>query len=212
MRQLCHTDAGPYLRPFAPNSAWRNARVFIVGTNPATPLRDEFSSFDMYWEALTHDHGAFEQAYGAQRAGKVSKTARRAKVFEAALGQVNFLRTNVCAYPTRRWKELRGPQKAGHIRTGCEILAALADVCRPAAILCHGKEATQAVSELFSVSLDPYTPLDQQANVVAPWSDGQRLQLFAYPHLSGVGVRKGFSVSAMDAELEALGRRLAHEL
>jgi len=61
LREICHTDAGPYLRPFAPNPEWRTAQVFVVGTNPATPLRDEFESFDAYWRGLTVDPSIFER-------------------------------------------------------------------------------------------------------------------------------------------------------
>lgn len=212
LRELCNTESGPYLRPFAPNPEWRTAQVFVVGTNPATPLRGEFSSFEEYWRALTRDQAAFDKVYVAQRQGKPSKTTGRACGFTSTLGSVSVLRTNACAYPTSRWKELRSQQKREQLRIGREILGALVETCRPAVILCHGKQAVQTLSELFSVSLDPYTPLDQQDNVVTPWTDGRRMRLFAYPHLSGVGVRRGFSVTGMDADLEALEHRLANEL
>lgn len=212
LRQLCQTESGAYLRPFAPNPEWRSARVLIVGTNPATPLRNEFPSFDEYWRVLTSDPAAFDAIYLGLRQGKPSKTTRRANLFATALEGVNVLRANACAYPTGRWGELRGAEKAENLRIGREILGTLIDICRPKAVLCHGKEAVQAASTLFSTYLDPYTPLDQQNNVVKPWQDEQSVHLFAYPHLSGLGVAKGFAVSSMDAELTALGSRLGHEI
>ncbi len=73
LRELCNTAMGPYLRPFAPNTEWRSAQVFVVGTNPATPLRDEFASFDTYWHGLTVDPSVFDEVSardtGAVRAG-----------------------------------------------------------------------------------------------------------------------------------------------
>lgn len=53
LRRVAETASGPYLRPFTPDAGWRNAPVLVVGTNPATPLRDEMPSFDMYCHALT---------------------------------------------------------------------------------------------------------------------------------------------------------------
>jgi hypothetical protein len=212
LRRLAHTPSGPYLRPFTPDTNWRTARVFIVGTNPATPLRDEFGSFDEYWHGLTCDPTAFEAVYLAKRSGKVSKTTARAKRFEAPLSGTGVLRANACALPSRRWSELPAGVRREQLENGRQILRALVEICRPAAILAHGKEGVRAVSTLFATPLDPYVPLLRQS-VRASLDPGMApVQLFAYPHLSGIGVEKGFAVSRMDDELEALGRQLASTL
>ena len=212
LRRLAQTTSGPYLRPFAPVANWRKARVFIVGKNPATPLRDEFESFDAYWDALTRNPLAFEAVYLSQRSGKPSKTTNRARRFEAPLRDIGVLRTNACALPSGSWSELSTAVRREQLELGRQILGALVDICQPAAILAHGKEGVQAISALFSTPLDPYVPLLHQATSASLAPGLAPVQLYAYPHLSGVGVNKGFAVSRMDAELEALGRRLASRL
>lgn len=211
LRQLAETASGPYLRPFTPDDGWRSARVLVVGTNPATPLRDEFASFDAYWHALTRDPAAFEAVYRAHRSGKTSKTAARIARFAGPLRDAGVLRTNACALPSKCWSDLRAAEKRVQLERGLQILRALVAICRPAAILAHGKEGVHAVSRLAGVPLDPYAPLLGQSTRAA-FLGMAPVDLFAYPHLSGVGVRKGFAVGRMDEELRALGTRLAASL
>jgi hypothetical protein len=212
LRRIAHTASGPYLRPFTPDASWRTARVFIVGTNPATPLRDEFESFDAYWHALTCDPEAFKAAYLAKRSGKPSRTAARAQRFETPLGGIGVLRANACALPSRRWSELSTSVRREQLESGCRILRALVDICRPVAILSHAREGVRAVSTLFATPLDPYVPLLRQSVRACLAPHMPPVQLFAYPHLSGIGVEKGFAVGRMGDELEALGRQLASTL
>jgi hypothetical protein len=212
LRRLAQTNSGPYLRPFTPDANWRTARVFIVGTNPATPLRDEFGSFDEYWHALTCDPAAFKNVYATSRGGKPSATTNRINRFTAPLAGVGVLRTNACALPSRRWTELPRAVQREQLEIGRRILGALIEICRPAAILCHGREGVRAVSTLFGTPLDPYIQLERQAVRGALMPSGVPVQLFAYPHLSGIGVKKGFEAGRMADELEALGRRLAAAL
>lgn len=212
LRDSAHTASGPYLRPFTPHAAWRAARVFVVGTNPATPLRDEFASFDAYWHALTCDPDRFDAIYRSRHGGKTSRTTARIQRFEAPLRNIGVLRTNACALPSRRWSDLSAGERREQLASGLLILRALVAICQPAAILAHGKEGVRAVSDLFGVRLDPYVPLLSQATRFAPTPDSAPVQLFAYPHLSGIGVEKGFGVGQMGDELEALGGRLALSL
>jgi hypothetical protein len=51
----------------------------IIGTNPATPLRDEFRSFDEYWNSLTVDPAAFDKYYSAQHKDGASKSTKWTK-------------------------------------------------------------------------------------------------------------------------------------
>jgi hypothetical protein len=212
LRCLAHTSSGPYLRPFTPDARWRDARVFVVGTNPATPLRDEFGSFDAYWDALTRDPTAFQAVYRTQRSGKPSRTTGRIERFAAPLEGVGVLRTNAAALPSERWKKLPAKVRHEQLEIGRQILRALVEICPPAAILCHGQEGVQAVSTLFATVLDPYVPLGRQVVRASLAVGAAPVQLFAYPHLSGLGVQPGFAVGHMDEELLALGRRLASEL
>jgi hypothetical protein len=185
--------------------------VFVVGTNPATPLRDEFGSFDAYWDSLTRDPAAFEAVYRAQRDGKASRTAGRIERFAAPLKGVGVLRTNAAALPSGRWKKLSPDVRREQLDLGQQILRTLVEICRPLAILSHGQEGVQAVSTLFATELDPYVPLEFQAVHASLTAGAPLVRLFAYPHLSGMGVRPGFAVGRMNDELAALGRKLACE-
>lgn len=209
LRRLSNTSLGPYLRPFTPDARWRDARVFVVGTNPATPLRDEFGSFDAYWDALTSDPAAFEAVYRAQRGGKSSRTAGRIECFAAPLKDAGVLRTNAAALPSGRWKTLSPNVRREQLVLGQEILRALVEICRPLAILSHGQEGVQAVSTLFATPLYPYVPLNLQTARASLSVGAPSVRLYAYPHLSGMGVRSGFAVGRMNEELAALGRELA---
>lgn len=186
--------------------------MFVVGTNPATALRSEFGSFDAYWDALTLDPAAFNTVYSAKRNGKASPTAGRVERFAAPLAGIGVLRTNAAALPSQRWKKLSVQVRREQLEIGRQILRNLVEICQPAAILCHGQEGVKAVSTLFMTVLDPYVALDRQTVRVPLARGGKPVQLFAYPHLSGLGVNPGFSVGCMGDYLEALGRRLAGEL
>lgn len=212
LRRLAHTSSGPYLRPFTPDARWRDARVFVVGTNPATPLRDEFGSFDEYWDALTRDPAGFQAVYRAHRGGKLSRTTGRIEQFAAPLERLGVMRTNAAALPSERWKKLPAKVRHEQLEIGRQILRALVEICRPVAILCHGQEGVRAVSTLFATPLDPYVPLGRQVVRASLAAGAAQVQLFAYPHLSGMGVQPGFAVGRMDEELVTLGRRLASEL
>ena len=81
LRSLCNTNEGPFLRPFAPNAQWNSASVIVVGTNPATPLREKFADFDNYSTALTRYPARFEKIYSSKhtvlkRSGLVTGTFR----------------------------------------------------------------------------------------------------------------------------------------
>ncbi len=113
LREICNTPEGPYLRPFAPNPKWAEARIFIVGTNPATPLRKEFESFEAYWHSLAHDPEAFERIYKQQHSSRISKTSKttgRARQFQNQLTPINILTTNAMIYPAKKPKYI--PKKS----------------------------------------------------------------------------------------------------
>lgn len=211
LRRLSYTATGPYLRPFTPDARWREARIFVVGTNPATPLRDEFGSFDAYWHALTQDPVAFRAAYRAQRGGGSARTTDRIERFSAPLAGMGVLRANAACLPSPRWRKLPAAVRREQLAIGREVLHALIETCRPAAILCHGVVGVRAVSGLFGTALDPRVSLERQDVRAALAPGGAPVRLFAYPHLSGMGAR-GFRVGHMTGDVEALGRRLAREL
>lgn len=194
LKQLSRTGAGPYLRPFAPNSHWNSSKVFIVGTNPATPLREEFENFDDYWESLTSNTSKFEKIYSAQHTSRASKTTRRARKVIAELDPISVLVTNSIAYPTRRMSKLQNLKRHREIGQNCFRL--LVEINNPNTILFHGKEACDLCRNVFGITLDRYQPMATQ---LAESDTG--IRLFSFPHFSGVGVQKGYPVAAMDDEL-----------
>ena len=206
LREICDTLEGPYLRPFTPNPKWAEARIFIVGTNPATPLRKEFESFEAYWHSLTHDPEAFELIYKQQhssRKSKATKTTERARQFQNQLTPINILTTNAMIYPAKRPRYI--PKKSDQRKLGARCFRFLFNVCKPSSVLFHGSEAVELANESFDVNLDRYQPVECQNAVV---QDPSRCQLFAFPHFSGVGVQSGYKVSEMDMELARLAVRM----
>lgn len=136
----------------------------------------------------------------------------RARLFEQALGKINVLRTNAAILPIECWSKLPERKQKQHLQTGRHVLEALVGICRPRVILCHGKPAIDVVSSLFSLALDPYVPLIEQQNNAKLFLDSPTVRIFAYPHMSGLGVERGFAVRKMNDELAALARTLVREL
>lgn len=185
LREICNTQNGEYLRPFRPNPAWKRASVFIVGSNPATPLRHKFCSFDEYWDSLTKHPEVFKRAYLEARLGGESKTTGRVNELCRYLGGINYLVTNAAAYPVEHGK----PVPADQWRTGEVIFGLLRDQCMPRAIFAYGSRAQQLIERVFHVSLDPYADPDDQ-------NERQNgCILLCAPHLSGAGLKRGKTYS-----------------
>ena len=203
LSEICHTPEGPYLRPFTPNPKWAKARIFIVGINPATPLRKEFRSFEEYWRSLTQDPEAFKRRYRQQHSSGQSKSTARARRFQDQLDPINVLTTNAMIYPAKSLKDI--PNKAEQRKIGACCFRYLLDVCKPSSALFHGSEAVQLAEKSLGVKLDCYQPIELQDTVV---DDPSHCHLFAFPHFTGQGVRPGYKVSEMDTELARLATRM----
>lgn len=194
LREICNTSKGPYLRPFRPNPKWAEARIFIVGTNPATPLRDEFRSFDEYWRSLTQTPEVFNRRYRLKHSSGQSKTTKRTPRLKDLLHPVNVLITNAIIYPGKDFSNKPEQRKIGR-----RCFEYLLGVCKPSSVLFHGIPAVGLAAETLGVKLDRYEPLKGQCTVI---NDPCRCHLFAFPHFSGQGVRRGYKVSEMDKELK----------
>lgn len=205
LKQAC-SFSNPYLRPFKPNPKWEEARVFIVGTNPATPFGPaEFQNFEDYWDSLTKYPERFDAMYSAKYPDKkASKSSKRASYLLQELDSINVLVTNAMLYPSKKPKEIK-PNKKTQRENGLEVFKFLFQKSSPCAVLFHGSEALKLCKSAFSLVLDPHLPIAEQ-NVNAPvdWN----CQLFAFPHFSGQGVKKGYKVSEMNAELSRLATRI----
>jgi hypothetical protein len=203
LREICNTPEGPYLRPFTPNPKWAEARIFIVGKNPATPLREEFESFEAYWHSLTQDPEAFERIYRQQHSSGQSKTTKRARLFQNQLAPVNVLTTNAMIYPARPSEKIPNRKKPKKIGASC--FQFIFNVCKPSSVLFHGSKAIQLALETLGVKLDPYQPIELQDAVI---QNPSTCHLFAFPHFTGQGVKRGYRVREMDTELARLAVRM----
>jgi len=197
LKDWCRTDEGPYRRPFAPNPNWRGAQVFVVGTNPATPLhRDRFDSFDHYWAGLTVNPEIYYRVYRQQHASGSSKSSSWVRELLHDLRPLNCLVTNVAWYPASRPKYVPKPEW----QFGAACLRALVEFCRPAALFCHGQPAEDFARSL-GATVDRYQPAGTQTAVV----DGTLV--LAFHHLSGQGLRKNSKFSPA-TELPVFARKI----
>jgi hypothetical protein len=207
LRGVCNTAAGPYLRPFAPNSRWREPELLVVGTNPATSLRYQFASFEEYWRGLTREPHVFYRQYCAVHRGGETKSTARTRRFLEQLQPLNVLVTNAYAYPAEQEKLI--PDKPRQLLVGREIFSRLSAPPTVRVAIFHGARAFELANLVADRSVDAYVPLLEQT---AQARGANPFRIYLYPHFSGRGVRKGFPVGQMDADLGRLARRLKSEL
>lgn len=181
LKERCYTESGPYRRPFAPNRHWSSAEVLIVGTNPATPIRDELGSFENYWQALTHTPEAFYNYYHQAHGGGASKSTTNANLLLSLLEPINTLTTNVVWYPVSRKNEI--PKMEWEL--GAQALDELIQHIQPKVIFCHGADAERFGRKYVS-GLDRYIPATEQAAQLV-----DEMLILAFHHFSGQGLRGG---------------------
>lgn len=189
LRIICNQPGERWLRPFRPNPRWKTAEVFVIGSNPATPLDSQFPSFDAYWDALTRDPGAFDRAYRAAHKGGASVTGARLGMLLRHLRGINVLVTNAAAWPVGH----NGRVPSEQWKTGEEIFRLLFSQARPRVVLTHGKHARTMIQRVLDVSLDP---------TVDPRMQNTRAQdclLLCAPHFSGAGLPRGTRYSVVEA-------------
>ena len=154
--------------------------MIIIGTNPATPMRDQFDSFEQYWNGLTKTPELFDSKYKKEHNGKTSKSTKNANQLLSQLEPFNVLVTNVVWYPVQR-KKLIPKQEWAY---GEHALADLILHIKPKVIFCHGADAESFIKKYYGF-VDRYQSAVKQ-NVVI---DG--ILILAYHHFSGQGLRKG---------------------
>jgi hypothetical protein len=205
LRGVCQTPEGePYLRPFGPNAKWRDAQVFLVGTNPSTPIRHEFGSFDDYWRALTENTDEFDRVYRSLNTGGMTETTKNTRRIVEAAGQINFLMTNAYPYPARKPKQI--PRRQAMERLGNDIVTRLLHRIRPSAVVFHGNPAIQLGWRVTARLLDRTVPVsDQRWSFTIPETD-QQCSAYAIPHLCGAGAPKGYCFDGVFGTLPLLLR------
>jgi hypothetical protein len=200
LKAFCNQLTGPYLRPFAPNPRWQAASVFIIGTNPATPLRGQFDGFDQYWTGLTQTPSIFLERYRAEHSGSTSKTTENVRKLEKALLETNYLITNVSWFPARKF----AGKARDMLSESSEWLNRLIGFCRPKVLFFHGSPAREFACKAYRVSLDCCAPPQEQNNRV----DG--MLLLAYHHFSGMGLPKEVRFQP-DIDIPAFAERIRAE-
>ena len=86
------------MRPFTCSDNPYDCRIFLVGTNPATPLRKPF--FYTYWsDSKGFLRDKFEEDYSVKR-GKSGPTRRRIEEFVCGASPIPCLETNIYAIST----------------------------------------------------------------------------------------------------------------
>lgn len=179
--------------------------MFLVGTNPATPIDRDCMAFEDYWDGLTKNPDAFEANYrdALSSSRRSTTTTERRRAFERALG-INCLVTNVSAYPATRPKCIPAQHK-GPNGTGYEILSALFQIAQPRAVLFHGADAAKFAKTKFRKELDIHADPYSQDVTVIPWYSNRPVHLFASVHLSGA---RRFGPQEMDQRMRAFAERI----
>ena len=93
-------------------------------------------------------------------------------------------------------------------RIGEQIFECLLGICIPQALFFHGSYAVNFARRYFNTNLDPYAlPSAQSTSITLPGASAPTW-LYAYVHMSGVGVRRGFRVSEMDEHLQQFASQI----
>jgi hypothetical protein len=132
LKNRCYTEEGPYLLPFSPNPHWKEASVFIVGLNPIDSFREEFDSFEHYWQALTRYPEEFKKAYPKrypQRNEDKSRTRKRISELVRRLAPLDVLVTNIFAYPAVSPRLI--PKELKQESDEEKIISNLITICKP---------------------------------------------------------------------------------
>ena len=205
LKQVCVSpidDGRAYFRPFLCRGNPDNARTFLVGINPATPIYPHDISLDDYAKLL----GNYELflAYYRDRRGRQGKTGisptRRGidslgKWLEN-LTSAPVLETNIIAYPTRKASDLkREPDYI--LQKGSQIFKSLLLGIRPALIVLHGAETIEGFIQVLAetgLAKDALSVNEKKEEFAkkAPlisfcYEDGSLAKVFACRHLRFYG-------------------------
>ncbi|WP_445656554.1 hypothetical protein [Achromobacter sp. NCFB-sbj8-Ac1-l] len=149
------------LRPFVCNGSPLSCEVFIVGLNPASPMRNGFWSF---WHA---SYGFDKQKWlneyiyersirplkpGRTRRNKISNSRRVIEWINCALGPAKALETNLYSAPSEEFNDLHQHKR---ITAPFDFLL---DRIRPKIVIAHGDDAISHIrkkkvsAKIFEVS------------------------------------------------------------
>ena len=144
LREILNRMNTPGLRPFACDGSPLSCNVFLVGSNPATPM---YRSFWEFWsDDFGFDKASFMQAYREARTERgelrTSKTRHTLEWVVDASAPTRCLETNVYAKPTSGGVRNLGPEDLNS-----EPLRYLLDWIKPGLIIGHGRTARRHLEQ-----------------------------------------------------------------
>lgn len=145
----------PTCRPYVCKGRPSDCKVFIVGCNPATDLRNPFSKYILD-DSGKFDFKTFMDDYTAERRGRTTKTGRpkrelsptrkNMEEIRKAAAPTEILETNVYSLPS--------PSRADLQQRNTDIFEFLVSKIRPERFVLHGNDATDAFQELYKCVLE----------------------------------------------------------
>jgi hypothetical protein len=168
------------LRPFVCEGSPLECKIFIVGFNPATDLKQSFWNF---WQP---DYGFQKTEWldiykrerqdkallaGKTRWNKISNTRRVIEWMTMELMPVKCLETNIYSKPTKQASDLNEKELVTY------PFDFLLDRVCPEIMLLHGKDAIRHIEKTFATQLT----LNNLTSVEAKWG---RVEIMAVPHFS----------------------------
>lgn len=186
IRPLTAALNGQYPRPWMtslPDPS--QAKVFVVGYNPAKAFLAEGLNHERFIDALFNRNGESCHALYAELTNE-SPTRGNIAALTDRLGSVGVsavLETNVICYATGKSSELRDIQHAGGKAQGAKIFRTLIDIVHPRAIILHGvgvqKEFGRVMGEKHAAPRPPAAP-----NVYPRGQLANGTQIFVIPSLA----------------------------
>lgn len=165
-----------YFRPLLAKSKTSRGNVFIVGINPATPMkRADFQDMNEYIELLYNRSRFMERMQEVRiRDGKsrLSKTRVGLNAFVKDLeakssGVINVVETNMNAWPTKSAKCLSLPKNKQAAVYGAQIFKRVFFHYKPSVLIVHSKQALGELLTFLEIEkLNPSVTFDSNVRLV----------------------------------------------
>lgn len=172
--QLKEEDS--YFRPFVVESPDSKGNVFIVGINPATPMKvKDFEDTSEYIDLIYNRSRFMERMQTLRiRDGKsrLSKTRVGLNAFVKDLeakssGVINVVETNMNAWPTKSAKCLSLPRNKQAAVYGAQIFKRVFFHYKPSVLIVHSKQALGELLAFLEIEkLNPSVTFDSNVRLV----------------------------------------------
>lgn len=186
-----------YFRPFISKGNPQDSKIFLVGVNPATPIKTKEIDLESYTNLLM-DYQLFHERYLDLR-GTAGVSRTRMGILEfvrwiSSYTNTPVLETNVITYPTKSIKELKRFNKENPkgYNKATNIFVSLLKEIEPSIIILHGANTVRqfnlSVGEsgmlLESMPSKPIRYLENKGVTVnISYPSGKEGKVFACRHL-----------------------------